>query len=88
MSFCGTGCDLTLDMINYFQNDKSLKTNNFWVTTLYNYSLNQIPFSKDDEYKSLISKINQKTIQQFSKHVLDSSSSVEVIMNPESQSGK
>jgi len=68
--------------------EESLKTNNFWVTTLYNYSLNQIPFSKDDEYKSLISKINQKTIQQFSKHVLDSSSSVEVILSPESQSGK
>ncbi|WP_281233315.1 M16 family metallopeptidase [Flavobacterium gelatinilyticum] len=68
--------------------EESLKTNSFWATTLYNYSLNQIPFSTDEEYKSLISKINQKTIQQFSKHVLDSSSSVEVIMNPESQSGK
>ncbi len=68
--------------------EESLKTNTFWATTLYNYSLNQIPFSTDEEYKSLISKINQKTIQQFSKHVLDSSSSVEVIMNPESQSGK
>lgn len=68
--------------------EESLKTNAFWATTLYNYSLNQIPFSTDEEYKNLISKINQKTIQQFSKHVLDSSSSVEVIMNPESQSGK
>lgn len=68
--------------------EESLKTNTFWATTLYNFSLNQIPFSTDEEYKSLISKINQKTIQQFSKHVLDSSSSVEVIMNPESQSGK
>ncbi|MCV2484758.1 insulinase family protein [Flavobacterium sp. SH_e] len=68
--------------------EESLKTNTFWATTLYNYSLNQIPFSTDEEYKNLISKINQKTIQQFSKHVLDSSSSVEVIMSPESQSGK
>ncbi|WP_433763967.1 M16 family metallopeptidase [Flavobacterium ginsenosidimutans] len=68
--------------------EESLKTNTFWATTLYNYSLNQIPFSTDEEYKNLISKINQKTIQQFSKHILDSSSSVEVIMSPESQSGK
>lgn len=68
--------------------EESLKTNSFWNNTLYNNSLNQIPFSTDEEYKNLISKINQKTIQQFSKHVLDSSSSVEVIMSPESQSGK
>ncbi|AOC96953.1 Peptidase M16 inactive domain protein [Flavobacterium anhuiense] len=68
--------------------EESLKTNAFWATALYNYSLNQIPFSTDEEYKNLISKINPKTIQQFSKHVLDSSSSVEVIMSPESQSGK
>ncbi|WP_427874415.1 M16 family metallopeptidase [Flavobacterium sp. MMS24-S5] len=68
--------------------EESLKTNSFWTTTIYNNTLNQIPFSTDEEYKSLISKINPKTIQQFSKHVLDSSSSVEVIMNPESQSGK
>ncbi|MCM0667671.1 M16 family metallopeptidase [Flavobacterium tyrosinilyticum] len=68
--------------------EESLKTNSFWTTTIYNSTLNQIPFSTDEEYKSLISKINPKTIQQFSKHVLDSSSSVEVIMNPESQSGK
>ncbi|WP_163410723.1 M16 family metallopeptidase [Flavobacterium ajazii] len=68
--------------------EESLKTNSFWNTTLYNNSLNQIPFLQDEEYKNLISKINQKTIQQFSKHVLDSSSSVEVIMSPESQSGK
>lgn len=68
--------------------EESLKTNSFWINTLYNNSLNQIPFSTDEEYKNLISKINQKTIQQFSKHVLDSSSSVEVIMSPESQSGK
>ncbi|GGF24086.1 M16 family metallopeptidase [Flavobacterium limi] len=68
--------------------EESLKTNSFWNTTLYNNTLNQIPFSQDEEYKNLISKINQKTIQQFSKHVLDSSSSVEVIMSPESQSGK
>lgn len=68
--------------------EESLKTNSFWNNTLYNYSLNQIPFSTDEEYKNLISKINQKTIQQFSKHVLDSSSSVEVIMSPENQSGK
>jgi zinc protease len=67
--------------------EESLKTNSFWNTTIYNYSLNQTPFSTDDEYKNLISKINQKTIQQFSKHVLDSSSSVEVIMSPEN-SGK
>jgi zinc protease len=63
--------------------EESLKTNSFWNTTIYNSTLNQIPFSTDEEYKNLISKINQKTIQQFSKHVLDSSSSVEVIMNPE-----
>ncbi|KAF2516635.1 M16 family metallopeptidase [Flavobacterium foetidum] len=68
--------------------EESLKTNTFWATTLYNYSINQIPFSTEEEYKNLISKINQKTIQQFSKHVLDSSSSVEVIMSPESQAGK
>jgi zinc protease len=68
--------------------EESLKTNSFWNTTIYNSTLNQIPFLQDDEYKNLISKINQKTIQQFSKHVLDSSSSVEVIMSPESQSGK
>lgn len=68
--------------------EESLKTNTFWATTLYNYNLNEIPFSTDEEYKNLISKINQKTIQQFSKHVLDSSSSVEVIMSPEGQSGK
>lgn len=68
--------------------EESLKTNSFWNTTLYNNCLNQIPFLQDEEYKNLISKINQKTIQQFSKHVLDSSSSIEVIMSPESQSGK
>lgn len=68
--------------------EESLKTNSFWSTTLYNNTLNQIPFLQDEEYKNLISKINQKTIQQFSKHVLDSSSSVEVIMSPENQSGK
>lgn len=68
--------------------EESLKTNSFWSTTLYNNTLNQIPFLQDEEYKNLISKINQKTIQQFSKHVLDSSSSVEVIMSPEKQSGK
>ncbi|WP_269235557.1 M16 family metallopeptidase [Flavobacterium flavigenum] len=68
--------------------EESLKSNSFWNTAIYNSTLNQIPFSTDEEYKSLISKINPKTIQQFSKHVLDSSSSVEVIMNPESQSGK
>jgi len=68
--------------------EESLKTNSFWNNTLYNNSLNQIPFLQDEEYKNLISKINQKTIQQFSKHVLDSSSSVEVIMSPESKSGK
>ncbi|MFC0080171.1 M16 family metallopeptidase, partial [Flavobacterium procerum] len=38
--------------------EESLKTNTFWATTLYNYSLNQIPFSTDEEYKNLISKIN------------------------------
>lgn len=63
--------------------EESVKTNSFWNNTLYNNSLNQIPFLEDQEYKNLISKINQKTIQQFSKHVLDSSSSVEVIMSPE-----
>ncbi|KFF04105.1 M16 family metallopeptidase [Flavobacterium reichenbachii] len=63
--------------------EESLKTNSFWNSTIYNNSLNQIPFLQDEEYKNLISKINQKTIQQFSKHVLDSSSSVEVIMSPE-----
>ncbi|QGK73670.1 pitrilysin family protein [Flavobacterium sp. SLB02] len=68
--------------------EESLKTNSFWNNTLYNNSLNQIPFLQEEEYKNLISKINQKTIQQFSKHVLDSSSSVEVIMSPENQSGK
>ncbi|KRD61386.1 hypothetical protein ASE40_07575 [Flavobacterium sp. Root935] len=68
--------------------EESLKTNSFWNTTIYNSTLNQIPFSTDEEYKNLISKINQKTIQQFSKHVLDSSSSVEVIMSPEIESGK
>ncbi|MCI9845457.1 M16 family metallopeptidase [Flavobacterium pectinovorum] len=68
--------------------EESLKTNSFWNSTLYNNSLNQIPFLQDEEYKNLISKINQKTIQQFSKHVLDSSSSVEVIMSPEKTSGK
>jgi zinc protease len=68
--------------------EESLKTNSFWNNTLYNNSLNQIPFLQDQEYKNLISKINQKTIQQFSKHVLDSSTSVEVVMNPENQSGK
>ena len=68
--------------------EESLKTNSFWNNTLYNNSLNQIPFLQDEEYKNSISKINQKTIQQFSKHVLDSSSSVEVIMSPESKSGK
>ncbi|HEX8016320.1 MAG TPA: insulinase family protein, partial [Flavobacterium sp.] len=60
--------------------EESLKTNSFWNSTIYNNSLNQIPFLQDQEYKNLISKINQKTIQEFSKHVLDSSSSVEVIM--------
>nr|WP_294782380.1 M16 family metallopeptidase [uncultured Flavobacterium sp.] len=68
--------------------EESLKTNSFWNTTLYNNSLNQIPFLQDEEYKNLISKINQKTIQQFSKQVLDGSSSVEVIMSPENTSGK
>ncbi|MBF4484923.1 insulinase family protein [Flavobacterium sp. CSZ] len=68
--------------------EESLKTNSFWINTLYNNSLSQIPFLQEEEYKNLISKINQKTIQQFSKHVLDSSSSVEVIMSPENQSGK
>jgi zinc protease len=68
--------------------EESVKTNSFWNSTLYNNSLNQTPFLQDDEYKNLISKINQKTIQQLSKHVLDSSSSVEVIMSPESQPGK
>jgi zinc protease len=67
--------------------EESLKTNSFWNNTIYNNSLNQIPFLQDEEYKNLISKINQKTIQQFSKHVLDSSTSVEVIMSPERQSG-
>ncbi|MBF4507737.1 insulinase family protein [Flavobacterium sp. JLP] len=68
--------------------EESIKTNSFWISTIYNSSLNQIPFSTDDAYKNLISKIDQKTIQQLSKHVLDSSSSVEVIMNPENSSGK
>ncbi|OXA95897.1 M16 family metallopeptidase [Flavobacterium hercynium] len=68
--------------------EESLKTNSFWNTTIYNNTLNQIPFLKDEEYKNLISKINQKTIQQFSKHVLDSSTSVEVVMIPENPSGK
>ncbi|QOG02118.1 pitrilysin family protein [Flavobacterium sp. MDT1-60] len=68
--------------------EESLKTNSFWNNTLYNNSLNQIPFLQDEEYKNLISKINQKTIQEFSKHVLDSSTSVEVVMSPEKQSGK
>ena len=68
--------------------EESLKTNSFWNKTLYDNSLNELPFLQDDEYKNLISKINQKTIQQFSKHVLDSSSSVEVIMSPENSSGK
>jgi len=68
--------------------EESLKTNSFWNNTLYNNSLNQIAFLQDEEYKSLISKINQKTIAQFSKHVLDSFSSIEVIMSPENQSGK
>ena len=68
--------------------EEALKTNSFWNTTIYNSILNQIPFSTDEEYKNLISKINQKTIQQFSKHVLDSSTSVEVIMSPDKQSGK
>ena len=63
--------------------EESLKTNSYWNTTLYDNSLNQIPFLQEEEYKNLISKINQKTIQQFSKHVLDSSNSVEVIMSPE-----
>ena len=67
--------------------EESLKTNSFWNSTIYNNSLNQIPFLQDEEYKKLISKINQKTIQQFSKHVLDSSNSVEVIMNPEINTG-
>lgn len=67
--------------------EESLKTNSFWNTTLNDNSLNQIPFLQDEEYKNLISKINQKTIQQFSKHLLDSSRSVEVIMSPKSQSG-
>ncbi|EJL61170.1 M16 family metallopeptidase [Flavobacterium sp. CF136] len=68
--------------------EESLKTNSFWNKTLYDNSLNELPFLQDDEYKNLISKFNQKTIQQFSKHVLDSSSSVEVIMSPENSSGK
>lgn len=68
--------------------EESIKTNSFWKNTLYDNSLNQIPFLEDEEYKNLISKINQKTIQQFSKHVLDSSTSVEVIMSPDNQSGK
>jgi zinc protease len=68
--------------------EESTKTNSFWNSTLYNSTLNQIPFLQDEEYKNLISKINQKTIQQLSKHVLDSASSVEVIMSPESQPGK
>ncbi|KUJ61418.1 hypothetical protein AR687_13360 [Flavobacteriaceae bacterium CRH] len=68
--------------------EESLKTNSFWNSTIYNNTLNQIPFLQDDEYKNLISTINQKTILQFSKRVLDSSTSVEVIMSPESQSGK
>jgi zinc protease len=68
--------------------EESLKTNSFWNNILYDNSLNELPFLQDDKYKNLISKINQKTIQQFSKHVLDSSSSVEVIMSPQNPSGK
>ncbi len=68
--------------------EESTKTNSFWNNTVYESSLNQTPFLQDDEYKNLISRINQKTIQQLSKHVLDSSTSVEVIMSPDNQTGK
>ncbi|PJJ07823.1 zinc protease [Flavobacterium sp. 1] len=68
--------------------EESMKTNSFWSNTIYSISLNQIPFLQDTDYKNLISEINQKTIQQLSKHILDSSSSVEVIMNPENPDGK
>ncbi|MFH7017288.1 M16 family metallopeptidase [Flavobacterium sp. FlaQc-47] len=68
--------------------EEDVKTNAFWINTLYNSSLNKIPFLGDQEYKKIIAKINQKTIQQFSKHVLDSSTSVEVIMSPDSKKGR
>lgn len=62
--------------------EESIKTNSYWGSIIYNISMNDIPNMQDADYKNLISKINQKTIQQLSKHVLDSSSSVEVIMDP------
>lgn len=68
--------------------EESMKTNSFWSNTIYNVSMNQIPFLADDEYKNLIAKISLKTIKQLSKQIVDSSSSVEVIMSPESQPGK
>ncbi|MWB92947.1 insulinase family protein [Flavobacterium sp. GA093] len=62
--------------------EESIKTNSYWGSIIYNISMNDIPNMQDTDYKNLISKINQKTIQQLSKHVLDNSSSVEVIMDP------
>lgn len=63
--------------------EEAMKTNSFWSDKIYNITMNQVRFLQDADYKSLISKINQKTIQQLSKQILDSSDSVEVIMNPE-----
>lgn len=63
--------------------EESMKTNSFWSDKIYNITMNQVRFLQDADYKNLISKINQKTIQQLSKQILDSSNSVEVIMNPE-----
>ena len=68
--------------------EESMKKNASWSDIIYNISMNNIPFLDDKEYENLISKINQTTIQELSRHILDSASSVEVIMNPEDSSGK
>ncbi|MBF4517860.1 insulinase family protein [Flavobacterium sp. ANB] len=68
--------------------EESMKTNSFWSGILYNISMNNMPFMQDSDYKSLIAKIDQKTIQQLSKQILDSSNSVEVIMSPENPLAK
>nr|WP_315246709.1 insulinase family protein [uncultured Flavobacterium sp.] len=68
--------------------EESMKQNSSWSDIIYNIRMNDIPFLDDSDYKNVISKINQKTIQELSRHILDSASSVEVIMNPESPSGR
>ncbi|MEM0577171.1 M16 family metallopeptidase [Flavobacterium polysaccharolyticum] len=63
--------------------EESLKTNSFWIDILQNILLNQISFKNEAEYKKIISKMDQNTIQKLCKYIVDSSSSIEVIMNPE-----